>query len=269
MLSLSLYAQHLNVGYSNASLSHVSKKDTMISMKLWIDEIMIDNPYTASFTFYNNPTQMAADFNEEELDYAIAQALDFVKYFDKSKLTNAFSGGMRNRDDENLVIVVPFDADIESISKLENPIIAVQQNDNLAKIYIETKIFPAKNIKLLKVKKRSAAILKLFFKKADLAIVLKKTFDFSKELNPQMGKKLKILEYSNLPAGVFGYFRKDFDKKAKDDVTKMAFNLINTPRGKQMMVIFQTNALVKIKVEDLKPIEKLYKEYLELKKGKK
>ena len=241
----------------------------MISMELWINEMVKTSSHTASFKYYDSPIEMAADFNAGKLDYATAQGLDFVKYFKKSNIADGFSGGMDNPDDENLVIIVPHDTNVQSIDEINNPIIAVQKNDNLAKLYAQTQIPQNNQITFLETKKRSAAILKLFFKKADAAIVVKKTFDFAKELNPQIGKKLKILKYSSIPARAFGFYRKGYDKELQTEITKKAFDLVESVRGKQMMAIFQTNTLVKLKVEDLKPIEKLYNEYLELKKGKK
>ena len=238
-------------------------------MQIWIDEMISSSVHTASFKFYDSTSEMAADFNADKLDYVIAYGLEFVKYFDKSKLVDGFSGGMLNRSDENIVIVAPYDTDLESIQKITNPIIVLQKSDNISKLYAELNITKDKKVIFLETKKRSGAILKLFFKKADIAIVVKKTFDFAVELNPQVGKKLKILEYSNIPAGSFGYFRKGFDTKIKDEMTEMAFKLTDDERGRQMLTMFQTNELVKIKVEDLEPIEKLYTEYISLKKGKK
>ena len=71
----------------------------MISMKIWIDEMIAGSNHTTAFTFYDSTSQMADDFHANKLDFVIADGLEFVKYFDKSKLVDGFSGGMLKRND--------------------------------------------------------------------------------------------------------------------------------------------------------------------------
>lgn len=240
-------------------------------MNLWIEEILKETTHTFTFDYYDETDQMANDFHHNKLDFVIGNGVEFVKYFDKEKLADGFTGGMVNRSDEYLVLVVPTDTTIESLQKLDNPIISIAKNDEIAKLYAKNifyKEFKKEDFIFLETNKRNDTLLKLFFKKADATITTLKTFNFAKELNPQIGEKLKIILSSNLLAGSFGYFRKGYDSKLRDEISDLAFKLTSTQRGRQIITIFQAEELVKVKVADLLPIEKMHKEYINLKKDK-
>ena len=264
-LTLNLHAGHMNIGYSSISMKHISKKDMIISMQVWVDEMIATSTHTASFKFYDDINKISDDFNSDKLDYVIAYGLEFVKYFDKSKLVDGFSGGMQKRSDENLIAVISNNTTLEKIKEIKKPTVAIQKGDDISELYTQNKILKNKRIIFLETDKRNDALLKLFFNKADMAIVLKKTYDFAKELNPQIGKRLKVVDYSDIPAGSFGYFRKGFDPKLRDEIKELAFKLTKDERGKQIFILFQTDALVEIGVKDLEPIEKLYKKSIQLK----
>ena len=207
-----------------------------------------------------------------EIQSAIDYGIEFVKYVNTSKLSDGFSGGMNNREDEYVVLILPAEKTLDSFYSLKKPIIAIQQREKLAEIYAETLFLEhghKNEIEFLKTHKRSAALLKLFFKQADAAVVTKKTFEFAKELNPQIGKILKIAKNSKLPAGSFGFFRKGYNQDFQEEILKVALEVTNSKRGEQLLTLFQTDAILATKVEELKPIQELYKKYLDLKKDNK
>lgn len=267
-----LYAAHLNVGYGNSALTQYSKKDTMISMNLWVSEIIKNGNHTSSFKFYDDIEKMADDFHSNKLDFVVSYGLDFVKYFDKSYLTTGVSGGSIDREIENLVLVTQKDTNLSKLKSLKNPIIALKKGEELAMVYakyLSLKGNYRNKISFLETTKRSSTLLKVFFNKADLAITTQKAFDFAKELNPQIGKKLKVLRKTDLSASSFGFFHKKLDPEMKEFAFNTSLNLNKYERGKQILTLFKAETVNKIEVDDLLPIEKFYKEYLNLKKKKK
>lgn len=271
LISVTLYSGHLNVAYGSIAMDQFSKKDTMISMNMWIDEILIDTNYTATFKIYDKSSEMAKDFNLGKIDLALNKPLEFVKYFDKSKMKYGFSGGMEDRNDDNFVLVMRHNESLKDLYSIKNPIVALRINENLPKIvvkYLFLKNTQNDNINFIETKKHSSALLKLFFKQVDAAVVSKKTFDFANELNPQISKKLKIVYHSKVSSGTFGYFREGFSNDLHKIITNLALKIVNSNRGEQLLMIFKTDRVIKTYVKDLKPVENLYKNYIKLKKGK-
>lgn len=272
LLSITLYSAELKIGYSSMAMEQYKKQDMMISIQVWIEELIQGTGYTTSIIYYDDSSKMSDDMNSAKLDLAISYGLEFVKYFDRSKLSDGFSGALKDTEDANLIILASKEKSLASLKNIANPTIAILKGDEISEIYIKNKLLKdttinKQNINFLISKKYNEALLKLFFKKVDAAVVTKQTFELAKELNPQIGKKLKIIEFSNIPSVNFAFFRADFDEKLKKVFFKIAFNMNKTPRGKQIMTLFHSDVIVKKGVEDLEPIQKLYEEYINLNRG--
>ncbi|QSZ40994.1 PhnD/SsuA/transferrin family substrate-binding protein [Sulfurimonas aquatica] len=269
LLTLTLHAGHMNVAYGNASMNQFSKKDTMIVMDIWIQEIMKTTKHSATFFFYDSSTEMAKDFEERKLDLVITTGVEFVKSFEKSNLVKAFTGGSKEKHAEDIIVVLPAKKSLQELYSKKDPKVALQESEEIAMIYIEKNFFEKNKeakIEYIKTRKRNAAILKLFFGKADAAVVTKKTFDFAKELNPQIGKKLKIAKLSTISARTFGFFHKDFNPEMAEEIRSFALAIGKSARGQQILTVFQTDKVVETTVKDLEPIGNIYKEYIALKK---
>ena len=270
LLTLSLYASDIKIGYSVESMSDVNKKDLKISMVLWIKEIVSQTEYSADYIDYDNSLQMAKDFNAGKLDLVIDFGINFIKNYEVENLVDGFRGGMKNGLKENICIVLKKESSLKDFAKIKKPIIALKDIEEIFKIYALVTLLPNnQKYTFLETKKRSGALLKLFFNRADAAIVAKKTFNFAKELNPQIGKKLKVVDVSDAKSGAFGYFHKEFDGEKREVMINIALDLDKSIRGKQLISLFQIDRVERSRVTDLDNIKKLYKKYANLQKGKK
>lgn len=57
LFATSIYAGHLNIGYGSVYLDQFNKKDTLIALDLWIQEMLNNSHHTASFTFYDDSSK--------------------------------------------------------------------------------------------------------------------------------------------------------------------------------------------------------------------
>jgi len=263
---LSLHAKEgtkrFNVAYMADSMTNYSKKDLKIAMNLWLQELAKKAGYTSQMFFYEDPKKIVADLKAGKIDYISAFPLVYVKYFNLNLLSDGFSGGLKNIDDNLFVILVRNDNKIQSwedIRKID-PRVGIQKYDEIMHLYSKYK---TKNINLNieDYSKRSRAILDLFFNKLDVVIVPRISFILATELNPQLSKKIKILEVTKLNATNLGFFRKTLDENIKHDVYLQAEKIYATPKGHQMMMIYKADKLIRTKISDLKPVEAFYKKY--------
>ncbi len=106
-------------------------------------------------------------------------------------------------------------------------------------------------------KDQNQTLLPVFFGKADTCIIDKNHYDIATELNPQIGRKLSILNKS--PGFLTGVVsaRADFPINEREDVTNILANIHKDQRGRQIMTIFRTKRLVRFKKEHLVTAEKL------------
>lgn len=94
--------------------------------------------------------------------------------------------------------------------------------------------------------KLSQVILPIFFGQADACIASRRGFETLAELNPQVGKSLRVLASSTeLIPGVF-CFRADYETPAFDDLVVGVRELHQSAAGRQVLTIFQSDQLVEI-----------------------
>jgi len=263
-----VYAKHLEVGYSNEAMQQFSVKDVTIATNVWLQQLVRDSNHTATFSFYSDKS-LAKAAKDGKADYLSAYGLAYVKYFDLSKLHDAFSGGSLDRRDENLILVLAQGVTKKQFLKLQHPKVAILMGNELAKLYTNYIFLKDKNYTKVKFDEQRTnyrALLNLFFHKVDAAVVIKKTFSFASELNPQVAKSLYIAKETNLCDGNFGFFTARVDSAFAKEIKGLSLALNHTKKGRQILDIFRTQAVIETKVSQLKPIEDLYHDYLKLKK---
>ncbi len=254
-------ADHLRVGYDARLFKIFGEKDVEVATKVWVEEILRDlHQHTFSFRFYDDIEELAADVAADRVDFIVADGLSFVRYFDLDKLADGFNAGALNREDSVYVVVIRADEGIEGWHELKGKTFAVQENDPVAELYLQYRMrlhngSEAKSLQ--RYEKRDRVLLKLFFGKADAAVVPKRQFELAVELNPQMGQRLKIMEVSQIPSYRFGLFRKALDPGFAKEVTDLAVAIDHDERGKQLLMIYQTEKLIITRVSDLEPIRRL------------
>ena len=110
---------------------------------------------------------------------------------------------------------------------------------------------------LKKVSKPSRAVLDVFFGKAAACIVSRRTFQTMTELNPQLGKKLRILRTS--PPLLFTVFcvRRDLPPELKTKIYQAAITLPANPTGRQLLKLFGGTGVLPFKPHYLETVRAL------------
>jgi phosphonate transport system substrate-binding protein len=110
------------------------------------------------------------------------------------------------------------------------------------------------------VPKASSAILPVFFGKADAAIVDEGSFDVSREMNPQVGAKLRVLSASPpLAEGLFCICRKQIEFQS--EFLESVRDLHLDPQGRQILMVFGFNRLAPMDKPALEPVRELWRKH--------
>ena len=86
-------------------------------------------------------------------------------------------------------------------------------------------------------------------------------------MNPQIGRKVRILATSPLLQGTVAVYRKDYPDYMRQRILDAVNELKNYPRGAQFLNMFQASELRKATEADLADTRRLYREYRQ-KKGR-
>jgi len=263
----------VHIGYDASAVEKYSKKDMKIATDIWLTKLLENIDYQVRFNYYDKISEMAEDLNNNKLDYVAGFGLNFVKHFDLSKLEDAFAQGYFDNKGETFVLLTHKDGKINSWDDIDtDTLIAVDKYDSLAKMYVKTKLYKHKNsinVNFLNLEGRNKAILKLFFNKTEVAISTNRAFALLKELNPQIGEKIKIMDDTQLTSNGFGFFRKNLDPKIKKELLDTTSTLTSNEYGKQLLAIYKVETLRNTTVEGLKPIQELYEKFQKIPEAKK
>ena len=94
--------------------------------------------------------------------------------------------------------------------------------------------------------KVSQTVLPVYFGSADACLVTRRAFDTMSELNPQLRRKLLVLAISpKLLAAFFGV-QKDAPPAIKARIHQALIGYYDTPKGRQILTLFQSGRLVAV-----------------------
>jgi ABC-type phosphate/phosphonate transport system substrate-binding protein len=89
------------------------------------------------------------------------------------------------------------------------------------------------------VAKPSLAVLPVFFRQLDACVITRESFAIAVEMNPQVGRQLRILATSPLVAPTVTCFRQSFDPKIRARIVDALASIQTSVAGQQMLTIFQ------------------------------
>ncbi len=259
---------NINIGFYQSTSYAMRSSDFKIGMDVWIKQIASSKNFMTHAYFYKDPKKMAKDLRKGKLDLIVATPLVIVKYFDLSKLKPGVVGFKSSKTkSKHLYLLVHKGMEKKPLERLfSRPVLLPMLADN-AQLYLKYRALkrglPPPRFKLMK--NTAQAILNLFFDKADMAVATQASFETACELNPQIKEKIAIYDQTDLFIGNFVYLRKDYDENASRNIIVNAMNIPKSPRGRQVMAMFQSDTIDLCKIEDLYPTLRLCKAYEELK----
>lgn len=113
----------------------------------------------------------------------------------------------------------------------------------------------------------SRAVLPVFFGQADACVVPSSSFDTMVELNPQLGEQLTVIaESPPLTNGII-CVRRAFHDRVGAQLEKVIGSMHEDPVGAQMLTLFHVDRLKPFQEGDLDEVEKLVREYEQLRAG--
>lgn len=277
MTSSNLYAKPtLEVGHMLYSSLDATPKDIKTSLSLWMEEMSTHIDLEINSHFYTSIETLKKDLEEEKINYMIVKSIDVIKYFDYEKLIEGYSPARKKSASHNtLMIITHKNSKIDSIEDLKGKRVGFYTNDAMDIIYLDT-ILLEKNLenhenyfsKVVSYKKRSKVLLDVFFRKVDVAVVTQGTLELVNEMNPQVGRAIKIIDEKSFALGMTGFFSKNVDKSIVNSFYNGMEDITNSERAKQILTVFKADILKITDKEELRKLQEFYEYYQRLNKRK-
>lgn len=255
----------------------VDVNDAVAALKVWVMEIekRAKPEFTLKPVIINNIENIkASSLNDVAL--VCLNSIDFVGYKKKLNLEGIFLPLINGNIFSQYILLTK--NNIKDINDLKSAKIGIESkiDYSIANMWIDILLdknkLPLANKFFSEIKgfdKESQAILSVFFGQLDACVVTKNSYNIMVELNPQVGKRLKILDSSeNLILTVTAFPKAFKNKEHRKSIVEAAKDLNSYSGGKQLLTLMNTDQVVTYREEYLDNIIKLVEDYKNIVKKK-
>lgn len=264
LFALSLHGEKIRVGLYDPVLSaRMSKKDYVLGMNVFVKELMRTEKIEGETVSYDDPMKLAEDFESGKINMIACDPLTVVEHIPRSYLQSAIMGYRGNKTDAQTLLLLANTDDNRPLGEKLRGIVAMN-GDTTAELYLKTLMLQnalGENPQQIVTKNPQQSILKLFFKKADLALVDRASFLTAIELNPQLKTQLVILKSTPLTIGAVSYTRIGISPSLHQQVLEIGKSMNTTPRGKQLIQLFRGSYMDETSPKELDSVYALKKQY--------
>jgi ABC-type phosphate/phosphonate transport system substrate-binding protein len=260
------------LSYSNINLNF---KDARDSLSSWIEDLGLSNNIKVSVEFYNTLDELFFAYKNGKLDMIVISFSDFYK--NKTFLNNIskdyWSATFNEEKYTQFYLVSLKEKNINSFKDIQNATLSLEKYDTVSKLWFDKNSLTTNNKDSEKILKKiyfetkeSTPLLNVFFKKSDLAIVTKDSWNSMVQLNPSIEKKIKIIERSEkifLP--FIGFFSKDTQEEKIDIFFKITSKIEDTIRVEELLSLLKFKSFFRLEDKYIDDMEIYFKEYYNLK----
>ena len=270
--SVPLRTTRLDMVFSASLFRAANRDDAIAAIRVWA------SMFARTHSFPLDPNVAVVDDVAELRKRVLAGSagvlvLEVVEYFQLADLTAvepvlcALQG--EGRVPPRYMLLVGAGSGISSLEALRSKSIIIHAitGANLGKVWLDAMFYdgrlgrPEQFFRSVEiVPKASSAILPVFFGKADAAIVNEPSFDVSKEMNPQLGARLRVLEASlPLPEGLLCACRDQlaYREHFLDDMLHLHLD----PQGRQISIVLRFSRLAPVEMSDLARVRELWRKH--------
>jgi len=223
---------------------------------------------------YPDMQSMTNALHRGELEMVTMPSIEYLRIRTTIPLIPSFVGANNNGLGSRYVVIVRKDSGIGSFADLKGRSILLPPvaRHELSHLWLEVLLMQTGKRgndsffrQTRETPKLFNAIMEVFLRKADAAIVTRAGLDTSQQLNPQLEKQLTVVaESRNLSDGVTCLIP-GTPEKFRNNLSKAIMSLNTTSGGRQMYTIFQSSGITLFKPEYLEGLEELLHEHDRLK----
>lgn len=262
----------LVVGYSKQVFYNVDPNDIMGLTKVWarIVDRKMGNSRDSRVILFRTMAEAESALKSADVDIVVLLPEEFLSLRERVPITAVMSADYGKNFYNELVLMVRNDSGISRVDQLRGKSLRIESGQKgllpiqwldtylMARVSTDAERFFA-GISLYP--SAAQVIMPVFFGQADACLASRTSFEEMAELNPQIGRRMRILASS--PGFVTGIIavRKDVRNVRRDDLLKVLQRMQDDPKGRQLLTLFRINRLVEFRPEHMSSIEKVLREH--------
>lgn len=268
-------AFHMTVGFSAGTFVDMDKNQAKSISALWTSLVARNWGGRTETVICNSLTELERGIREAKIDVVVLLATEYLNLKNKAPLEPLYVSARGADIYYQQVLVCRKDRGYGSVMDIRGKTLLLQKGayDDGNDLWLNTllmqkgiaapqRFFRANRIVL----NPSAAVMPVFFGKADACIVSKRSLKIMAEMNPQLQRELIIIEESPPIPNCIIAFRKGIISSRKELFRKILSTLDKSTEGQQLLTMFRMTRLVPFEHLYLIPVEKLHRNNIELKR---
>ena len=265
--------KEVKMGYSSKLFSDVDIRDAQVAMELLTAEMnrtIAGGKFFPKCTIYQDTISMTEAINRQEIDMITLPTVDYLRMKNKLQLEPFFTSANHVDDGQQRLLIVRKDRGITKIAQLKDKIVNTPSSlkDEISSMWLDI-LLAREGIRekgnflrqVKEVNKASQAVLPVFFKQTDSAIVTRSAFELISVLNPQLKEDLSILTSSKSFLGGVFFIHKNLDESIKRLLVEKITKLNESPTGKQIYTLLQVDRIIPFQPSYLDNLIELEREY--------
>jgi hypothetical protein len=263
----------LNMGFYLPGIRDANLADVKISLQLWAEEIGAPYGLQARALMYEDMHALYRDTMQGRVNIVIAPGMELAETFSPDEITLGFSG-RRHSIEEGVALIVATNSGLRQFADLRGKRVLHLANDRLSETFLETQCqrqaaSACSDWFILSEEKRDVqSVHKVFFGKADAALVSLSTLHAAGEMSPQVAERLRVMLDWKTTALSFGMMTTRSEPSYRDLVLRSAMQATKSVRGRQILELFKTEYMEQVSNIDLQPYWHLNHEYQDLHRAK-
>ncbi|MDR3395324.1 MAG: PhnD/SsuA/transferrin family substrate-binding protein [Parasulfuritortus sp.] len=261
----------LKMGFYLPAIRDANIVDLKVSLGVWTEEV--GRPYGVKIytSTYNDMRSIRRAIDQGELNFINAPGMELAEIFKPDELRQGYARRHAGID-EGVAIIVAANSGIQHFVDLRGKRVERINNDHLSEYFLETQCLKTsgqdcQHFLVLKESSRDIqSVYDVFFGRTDAALVSLATLRTARELNPQVGDRIKVILDWKAKALIFGMMTRYTDPNYRSLILKSINEAIKTPRARQILELFKTDYLEPIDASDLEPYRTMLAEYNLLRK---
>lgn len=242
----------IRIGVSVASFAKINQNDAKSALKAWAETVVREQKLQVKpiLILYETFEDLKRDFVQNRLDAASFTIAEFMLLPLKPNFVYIVSTptGITVR----YALVVRQDSGINGINDLSDRRLVTHETVRMFMVRPWLKSIIADHVLKKKVLTNleytdspSKAILQVFFRQKDAAIVTVEAFELVCELNPQLKKDMKVIAVSQPLVPACFSFNPYSKGKSRQVMEQALSELHTTPGGRQVLNVFQSSKIDK------------------------
>lgn len=266
-----LAEEMIRLGFLYTARREMSRTEARASFDLWAQELMAKFDIPIKVYYYDDMAVMRRDFRDLKINGVTTDAMLLARNFQLDELAEGYLVAMPGG--WNLQLLAAKAAGIRGFQDLAGKRVVMLEDDPTSELFLEKlclrefsrecrQVFA----EIQQVPSNNQAAMRLFFGKADLALVNRYGYELALEMNPQLaGKVDRVLEEMPLASQYFAFFSPHVAPEFRQRTLRVIPTMHTYPRGRQLLDMFKMDHLELARPAMLKPFMQLEREYRDLK----